>query len=65
MRSLPLRPWPIAMAPFPVVTYTNSALAVMKIGAALSEQRNAPRDLYDLRDLIWARTDPVLHIAAG
>jgi hypothetical protein len=46
------------MAPFPVVTYTNSALAVMKIGAALSEQRNAPRDLYDLRDLIWARTDP-------
>lgn len=47
-----------AMAPFPVVTYTNPALAVMKIGAALSEQRNAPRDLYDLRDLIWAHTDP-------
>jgi hypothetical protein len=51
------------MAPFPVVRYTNSALAVMKIGAALSEQRNAPRDLYDLRDLIWARTDPTEFLA--
>ncbi|HSV50525.1 MAG TPA: nucleotidyl transferase AbiEii/AbiGii toxin family protein [Burkholderiaceae bacterium] len=47
-----------AMAPFPVTTYTNAALAAMKIGAALSAQRNAPRDLYDLRELIWARADP-------
>ena len=47
-----------SMAPFPVTTYTNAALAVMKIGAALSEHINAPRDLYDLRDLIWAGTDP-------
>lgn len=47
-----------AMAPFPVTTYTNEALAVMKIAAALSEQRHAPRDLYDLRDLIHAGVDP-------
>jgi predicted nucleotidyltransferase component of viral defense system len=48
-----------SMAPFPVTTYTNDALAVMKISAALSDQRNAPRDLYDLRDLIWAGVEPI------
>jgi predicted nucleotidyltransferase component of viral defense system len=47
-----------SMAPFSVSTYTNSALAAMKISAALSAQRNAPRDLYDLRDLIWAEANP-------
>lgn len=46
------------MAPFVVKTYTNEALAAMKIAAALSEQRNAPRDLYDLRDLIHAGANP-------
>ncbi|MFT3815749.1 MAG: nucleotidyl transferase AbiEii/AbiGii toxin family protein [Acidovorax sp.] len=46
------------MAPFRVTTYTNEALAVMKIAAALSEQRHAPRDLYDLRDLVHAGVDP-------
>ena len=46
------------MAPFLVKTYTNEALAAMKIAAALSEQRNAPRDLYDLRDLIRAGANP-------
>jgi len=55
-----VRPPPrYAMAPFPVTTYTNEALAVMKIAAALSRQRHAPRDLYDLRDLIRAGADPV------
>jgi len=49
-----------AMAPFPVTTYTNEALALMKIAAALSEQRNAPRDLYDLRDLVRAGTNPAM-----
>lgn len=52
-----------AMAPFPVTTYTDQALAAMKISAALSAQRNAPRDLYDLRDLIWAHTDPTALLA--
>ncbi len=52
-----------SMAPFPVTTYTNETLAAMKIGAALSEQRHAPRDLYDLRDLIRAGTDPTQLLA--
>lgn len=47
-----------SMAPFPVTTYTHEALAAMKIAAALSEQRYAPRDLYDLRDLIYGGVDP-------
>ena len=51
-------PLQYAMAPFPVTTYTNEALTVMKIAAALSEQRHAPRDLYDLRDLVRAGVDP-------
>jgi len=48
-----------AMAPFSVLTYTNDALAAMKIGAALSQNRYAARDLYDLRDLIQAGVDPI------
>lgn len=52
-----------AMAPFPVTTYTNEALAAMKIAAALSDMRNAPRDLYDLRDLVRAGTDPTQLLA--
>ncbi len=47
-----------SMAPFPVTTYTNETLAAMKIGAALSDQRHAARDLYDLRELAWAGADP-------
>ncbi|MBX3585193.1 MAG: nucleotidyl transferase AbiEii/AbiGii toxin family protein [Ramlibacter sp.] len=52
-------PQKYAMAPFPVTTYTHATLAAMKVGAALSDRRNAPRDLYDLRDLIRAGADPV------
>ncbi len=51
------------MAAFSVKTYTNDALAAMKIAAALSQQRNAPRDLYDLRDLIHAGADPTSLLA--
>lgn len=51
------------MAPFSVLAYNNAALAAMKIAAALSEQRYAPRDLYDLRDLIWSGADPTTLLA--
>lgn len=51
------------MAPFPVMVYTDEALAAMKIAAALSDQRNAPRDLYDLSDLIRAGADPTALLA--
>jgi predicted nucleotidyltransferase component of viral defense system len=57
--AIVVAPASYAIAPFPVTTYTNAALAAMKIGAALAAQRNAPRDLYDLRDLIRAGADPV------
>lgn len=57
--AIVVAPASYAMAPFPVTTYTTAALAAMKIGAALSAQRNAPRDLYDLRDLVRAGADPV------
>lgn len=53
-----------AVAPFPVTTYTNEALAAMKIAAALSERRNAPRDLYDLRDLMRSGADPTVVLAS-
>lgn len=47
------------MAPFLVETYTPDMLAAMKIGAAMSDSRNAPRDIYDLHDLIGIGANPV------
>ena len=46
------------MAPFAVEAYSNDMLAAMKIGAAMSDARNVPRDLYDLGDLVLAGADP-------
>jgi Nucleotidyl transferase AbiEii toxin, Type IV TA system len=51
------------MAPFMVETYSNDVLAAMKIAAAMSEARNAPRDIYDLHDLIAAQANPVPMLA--
>ena len=48
-----------AMAPFLVEAYTGDMLAAMKIAAAMSDLRNAPRDVYDLYDLIGIGADPV------
>lgn len=47
------------MAPFPVHTYTHAMLAASKVLAVMSDNRNVPRDIYDLRDLILAQTSPV------
>lgn len=47
------------MAPFPVHTYTHAMLAASKVLAVMSDNRNVPRDVYDLRDLILARATPV------
>jgi predicted nucleotidyltransferase component of viral defense system len=52
------------MAPFLVESYSNDALAAMKIAAAMSEARNAPRDIYDLQDLIAANANPVALLAS-
>ena len=56
-------PQPYAMTPFPVLTYTDVALAAMKVAAALSPARHAVWDLYDLRDLIRAGADPTAILA--
>lgn len=47
------------MAPFPVHTYTHQMLAASKVLAVMSDNRNVPRDIYDLRDLILAQASPV------
>ncbi len=47
------------MAPFPVHTYTHAMLAASKVLAVMSDNRNVPRDVYDLRDLIFAQANPV------
>jgi predicted nucleotidyltransferase component of viral defense system len=61
--ELVVPPAEYSIAPFQVNTYTNEALAAMKVAAALSLQRNAARDLYDLRDLIRAGAHPVAILA--
>jgi len=57
--ELVVPPREYGMAPFSVCTYTSEVLAAMKIHAALSVQRNAPRDLYDLRDLVRSGVAPI------
>jgi len=52
------------IAPFTVESYTNDMLAAMKISAAMSTARNAPRDIYDLRDLILAGANPTQILAS-
>lgn len=46
------------MAPFPVHTYTHQMLAASKVLAVMSDNRNVPRDVYDLRDLTLAHANP-------
>ncbi len=52
------------MAPFTVETYSNEMLAAMKIGAAMADARNVPRDLYDLADLAQAGANPASILAS-
>jgi predicted nucleotidyltransferase component of viral defense system len=52
------------MAPFMVESYSSDVLAAMKIAAAMSDARNAPRDIYDLQDLVSAQANPVPILAA-
>ncbi len=53
------------MAPFVVESYSNDALAAMKVAAAMSEARHAPRDIYDLQDLIAANANPTALLATS
>jgi hypothetical protein len=47
-----------------VETDSSNVLAAMKIAVAMSYGRNAPRDIYDLQDLIAAQTNPVAILAS-
>lgn len=49
------------MAPFMVDTYSHPMLAASKVMAVMSANRNVPRDVYDLNDLLTA--DPVAILA--
>jgi predicted nucleotidyltransferase component of viral defense system len=49
------------IAPFVISTYSHAMLATSKILAVMSVNRNVPRDVYDLNDLLTV--DPVALIA--
>jgi len=49
------------IAPFMMTTYSHAMLAASKVMAVMSANRNVPRDVYDLNDLLSA--DPVSIIA--
>lgn len=63
-RETVVPPASYGMAPFIVESYSNEMLAAMKIAAAMSETRNAPRDVYDLHDLLTAGADPAELLAS-
>lgn len=48
------------IAPFVVTSYTHDMLAASKVLALMSANRNVPRDLYDLKDLISANPASIL-----
>jgi predicted nucleotidyltransferase component of viral defense system len=52
------------MAPFPVQVYGPPMLAATKIFAAMSANRNAPRDLLDLYDLSGTGANPAQILSA-
>ena len=62
-RETVVPPSAYGMAPFVVDAWSNDVLAAMKIAAAMSDARNAPRDIYDLHDLFSAGADPALLLA--
>jgi len=43
------------IAPFTISAYTHDMLAASKIAAVMSPNRNVPRDVYDLNDLLSAQ----------
>lgn len=48
------------IAPFSINTYTHEMLAASKVLAAMSANRNVPRDIYDLNDLITTNPADIL-----
>ncbi|MBK6295856.1 MAG: nucleotidyl transferase AbiEii/AbiGii toxin family protein [Rhodoferax sp.] len=48
------------IAPFVMTTYSHAMLAASKVMAVMSANRNVPRDVYDLNDLLGANPVPIL-----
>lgn len=48
------------MAPFVLTTYTHDMLATSKVMAVMSANRNVPRDIYDLNDLLASSPELIL-----
>jgi predicted nucleotidyltransferase component of viral defense system len=48
------------IAPFVVSTYTHEMLAASKVLAVMSANRNVPRDVYDLSELLGQNASPIL-----
>lgn len=53
------------MAPFVITAYSHDMLAVSKIMAAMSINRNVPRDVYDLHDLLGSSPESILAMRAS
>ena len=48
------------IAPFVMTTYTHEMLAASKVMAVMSANRNVPRDVYDLNDLLTVNPESIL-----
>lgn len=48
------------IAPFVMTTYTHEMLAASKVMAVMSANRNVPRDVYDLNDLVMVAPEAIL-----
>lgn len=48
------------IAPFAMTTYTHDMLAASKVMAVMSANRNVPRDVYDLHDLLTTAPEAIL-----
>ena len=53
------------IAPFNINVYTHNMLAASKVLAAMSPNRNVPRDIYDLNDLLAADPTEILAARVG
>lgn len=53
------------IAPFVMTTYSHAMLAASKVMAAMSDNRNVPRDVYDLNDLLSADPSTILASRVG
>ncbi len=49
------------IAPFVMTTYSHAMLAASKVMAVMSANRNVPRDVYDLNDLLTVNPISILH----